>query len=343
MSKARKHYDAGKKYFQNQQYALAIPCFSDAIKLSTTYAQAYCLRAKAHFELTHWENVIDDLTKYIELLVNSHAETYIGAEIYNFRGAAYFNINQFDLSIGDYNRSIKLDPNSATYANRGTCYFKINQFELAKLDFEFSLKLNATDYAYNNLAYFYKVQAEKSPEVRIQSTALAVLNYNRALSINPKNQFPLEYLEDIISNGQDNDFMNLSAHDIYTAISALSTKIKNWAFQQCLDANTPLGKSFQKNANDPGTKKIFNEIIQYLKKNEIPVKIISELESTQPKILATPATLFSPKSHRPPAPLPQYDLVERVQFKRVDPNATALANHSEINTAPPLPPRKNKS
>jgi tetratricopeptide (TPR) repeat protein len=85
------------------------------------------------------------------------------AELYNNRGTAYYNMEEYVLATYDFNKAISLKNDYIdVYNNRGSVYFKLGQYELALADFNKAITLNK-NYAdaYNNRGVLYLNQGKK--------------------------------------------------------------------------------------------------------------------------------------------------------------------------------------
>jgi PGF-CTERM protein len=86
-------------------------------------------------------------------------------EAYNNRGAAYYDLKQYERAIEDYSKAIELNPNYVgAYINRGVTYYDLKQYERAIEDFDKAIELNpnlaeAYDYREHALS---KLKEQKS-------------------------------------------------------------------------------------------------------------------------------------------------------------------------------------
>ena len=62
------------------------------------------------------------------------------------RGWSYYHLG-YKKAIDDFNQVIRMNENYAlAYNNRGLCYDKLNEYDLAIIDYEKSIELNPLDY-----------------------------------------------------------------------------------------------------------------------------------------------------------------------------------------------------
>ena len=64
------------------------------------------------------------------------------ATYYFARGVAYLDTNDYDKAISDYNEAIRLEPdNAGAYNNRGTAYYETEKYDKAISDYNKAIKL----------------------------------------------------------------------------------------------------------------------------------------------------------------------------------------------------------
>jgi protein O-mannosyl-transferase len=68
------------------------------------------------------------------------------------RGYGYYKLGRYDEAVGDYNKTLELDPSDAsTYHNRGVSYYRLRQYDLALADYNKALELKLDNgEVYNN-------------------------------------------------------------------------------------------------------------------------------------------------------------------------------------------------
>ncbi|MEM3400055.1 MAG: ATP-binding protein [Candidatus Micrarchaeia archaeon] len=100
------------------------------------------------------------------------------AEAYFNRALAYYNKKEYDRSIADYTRAAELDPrNAVIYNNRGDAYYRKQEFDKAIADYDMAIKLNRKylkAYYNRGLAYACKQEYEK-----------AIEDFNMVIELNP--------------------------------------------------------------------------------------------------------------------------------------------------------------
>ncbi|MFY9309511.1 MAG: tetratricopeptide repeat protein [Bacteroidia bacterium] len=98
---------------------------------------------------------------------------------FNNRGLTYFERQQYDKALSDFNRTIQLeDTYPDAHYNRGVVYFTIKQYDKALEDYNTALQQTPKfAKAYNNRGNIYHLQGKY---------AQAIADYNAALEYNPK-------------------------------------------------------------------------------------------------------------------------------------------------------------
>ncbi|MGD2099650.1 MAG: tetratricopeptide repeat protein [Desulfobacterales bacterium] len=80
------------------------------------------------------------------------------AEAYNNRGLAFYNMEQHQQAIGDFNQAIQINPKYAeAYNNRGNAYYALQQYQQAEAQYTESLRLKpkyAKAHLNRGLTYF---------------------------------------------------------------------------------------------------------------------------------------------------------------------------------------------
>jgi tetratricopeptide (TPR) repeat protein len=126
----------GDKAWETDDYDLAISCYSEALRLDPTNAEALWSRGTVHANKRDVEKAIKDCSEAIRLQpANAQAR---GA-----RGFAYWLKRDYDSAITDCTEAIRLDPNELrAYFTRGKALHKTLQFDKAILDFGKAETLN---------------------------------------------------------------------------------------------------------------------------------------------------------------------------------------------------------
>jgi S1-C subfamily serine protease len=129
-----------------KNYKDAIKDYTEAIRTTPAFADAYANRGWSYLQLGLFEKAIMDLSEAIRLKPDN-------PEIYFNRADAYHALEQYQSAISDLNEVIRLKPDYATaYFNMGLAYTILRQYERAIADFTEAIRLNS-DYAE---AYHYR-------------------------------------------------------------------------------------------------------------------------------------------------------------------------------------------
>jgi tetratricopeptide (TPR) repeat protein len=101
------HYFKGISYAIKGQYDQAISHYNQAIKIKSTFANAYISRGVAYAQSGgKYDQAISDFSKAIEISPQF-------AKAYKDRGFAYYNKGQYDQAISDYGKAIEINPRFA--------------------------------------------------------------------------------------------------------------------------------------------------------------------------------------------------------------------------------------
>jgi tetratricopeptide (TPR) repeat protein len=97
---------------------------------------------------------------------------------YNNRGNVYYDRDEYELALKDYNKAIALKPDYViAYHNRGRLYFDKMDYEKALKDMNKVIELKPTDaYSYNNLGNIY---------FRQKNYEGAINDYTKAITLKP--------------------------------------------------------------------------------------------------------------------------------------------------------------
>ncbi len=170
-NKAYQWFAKGLDFQNKNKPALAIPAYTEAIKLDSTYTDAYINRGNSYRETGSYDKAILDYNKAIKLQPDC-------ALAYNNRGYAYDCKHETDKAIADYNKAIELDPNLPyTYNNRGITYSMQGEYEKSIVDYNRAIELSP-DYveAYYNRGIAYAGKGDHDS---------AIADYGKTIEINP--------------------------------------------------------------------------------------------------------------------------------------------------------------
>jgi tetratricopeptide (TPR) repeat protein len=176
---ARAAYEKGMSLFDKANYDAAIACYTEAIRLDPTFAEAFCNRGRAYNRKHNFEKAVADCTEAIRL--NPH-----DARAFNSRGFAYVELGDYDRAIADHTAGIRINPKNAnTYESRSFVYAKKGAFDNAIADCTEAIRLNPND----AIAYRYRGSAYRAKG----NFNNAIADYTTAIRLNPKDALAYEF------------------------------------------------------------------------------------------------------------------------------------------------------
>lgn len=117
-----------KAFLDKEQYDQALTECEKAIRLDNTRAEVFGIRAQILFKLCQYSAAIDDFSRSIE---KAPSEQERASQLYR-RGTAYYELNQIDNAIADFDAATDLCPNHAgTLIWRAASYARLEQFSEA--------------------------------------------------------------------------------------------------------------------------------------------------------------------------------------------------------------------
>jgi len=175
-NKTNEHFENGKTFMANADFATAILEFSNAIQINPNYKDAYIYRGLLYsniiFNVCEFDLGIADFTSAIALDNNN-------AEIYTMRGEAYKNKGEYFLAIDDFNRAINIDPNYLNaYVERGRVYIEIYDNPRAIDDFTKAISISP------DRAWLYSQRADSYN--RNNDFNNAIIDINEAIRLDPQ-------------------------------------------------------------------------------------------------------------------------------------------------------------
>ena len=105
----------------------------------------YC--GEIYRQMSDFDNAINEYTNAIKYSLINGEDFYLVSYYYSNRGICFQKKEQFDLAINDYNKLLKMDPESVSgLTNRGIIYFKMDHKEKACIDWKKAME-NGSEYA----------------------------------------------------------------------------------------------------------------------------------------------------------------------------------------------------
>lgn len=136
---AKKFNDAGLALYQRDVYDFAIAQYSEAIRLSPGYAQAFKNRGDVYLAKGDYGHAIENYSQALHLNPD-YFEALLD------RGLSYDNQGRYDQAVHDYSEAIRLDPNYAeAFFQRGSDYHLLGDKDSAVRDIERALRLVGDD------------------------------------------------------------------------------------------------------------------------------------------------------------------------------------------------------
>jgi Flp pilus assembly protein TadD len=154
---ARGHIDKGKAALGLKDYDIAIAEYTEAIRITTNYAEAYFGRGNVYYSKRDYDRAITDYTEAIKINPNY-------ANAYNNRGNVYYSKHDYDRAITDYTEAVRINPNYAdAYNNRGIAYETGKRnYDRAIADYTEAIRINPNYVnAYNNRGDAYKAKGDQ--------------------------------------------------------------------------------------------------------------------------------------------------------------------------------------
>jgi tetratricopeptide (TPR) repeat protein len=159
LSEAKRINNTGVMAYHNGQYEKAKELFNKAIKLDSTFTEAYNNLGLTYTETDEETKATEAFKKAIEL--NPDLST-----TYNNLGYAFYRLESYSEAIEMYNEAInKSKDNSSAYTNLGNAYYKLDKIEEALEAWEKAIEIDpANEKAQRNLKRFHSEERERKEE-----------------------------------------------------------------------------------------------------------------------------------------------------------------------------------
>ena len=178
---AKSHFEKGNSYSLSEQYDNAIYEYSEAIRLSVNYSEAYLNRALAYYELERYGDAVSDY----EASGSSLNSDKFAAAYYGYGMALRKSKDYYD-AIDAFSKAISLRSNYAeAYFQRGNAtYENTEDYETANKDYEKALSINP-EMENTKSAVYAEMFFQASMEVDWENQDERILMLGRAISHNP--------------------------------------------------------------------------------------------------------------------------------------------------------------
>jgi len=134
----------------------------------------------------------DDLTLWSDAV----AKSPMSARVHDNLGLAWMGVKKYDLAIGEFNKTLKLNPRYyLAYYNAGVAYQLQGDLEKARFAYEESLKINPSYFrSHYNAGIVYKNLGEPD---------MAISSYDRAIALDPRHPFVYNNLGVVLTEKGD--------------------------------------------------------------------------------------------------------------------------------------------
>ena len=133
-----KDFEIGKSWFKKEEYDQAILFFTSSLISNPRHIKSLFFRGLSNIYKNKKKYIlyaVEDFTKIIKI--------YPSNQSYVNRSAAYIYLKEYEKSIEDCNKVIKVDPkNKKAYFNRAISNTFLSRYDEAKKDIEQDIKLN---------------------------------------------------------------------------------------------------------------------------------------------------------------------------------------------------------
>jgi tetratricopeptide (TPR) repeat protein len=181
----------GEAHYDQKEYEKSLADFIRCILLEPKYVEAQFRLGKAYSKLNQFDKAIDAFTLAIELIAtpdlkpdNFEDSPWITSfddlvAAYHWRGWAYAESRQYNLSIPDFSRVIQLEPEEAYgYCKRGRALYNEDEYEQAISDLDKSILLDSKSSEAHYLRGLSNAQLDRCE--------LAITDFLRVIEIDPK-------------------------------------------------------------------------------------------------------------------------------------------------------------
>jgi tetratricopeptide (TPR) repeat protein len=176
---AQEWAERGFVFYEANNRAEAIRCYSEAIRIKPDYATAYFSRGFSRQAINDFDSAIADFSEAIRLVPNF-------SDFYLIRGLARNADNDVKGAIADFDKVIGLEPHYApSYLERGNAFQAIGDLENAYMDYKEMIRLSPDDVQARSSLISVLLKMERKAEAHEQEISTRELvakenEYNRA-------------------------------------------------------------------------------------------------------------------------------------------------------------------
>ncbi|MFC2130560.1 tetratricopeptide repeat protein [Bacteroidota bacterium] len=144
----------GSMFLKQKMYDSALVYVSRAISIDSMHGNSYFNRSLIYIHFVEYEKALEDINRVIEI---SSAIDTISANTYSRKGDILYRLERFEEAIEQYSNSIKSNANNKkVYNNRGLAYAQIQDYDNASKDWNTVIQLDSIyRNAYANLGRYY--------------------------------------------------------------------------------------------------------------------------------------------------------------------------------------------
>lgn len=153
-------YSTAKEYYVTCEFDKALLCFDKALELNKLNGDALFYKMNIYDSFNDEHNMKLCRKEMFKCYNNLLKLNPKNDRIWNKKGLAFYNTNQFKRAINCFNKAIKYNPTNHYYwNNKGDCYYYNGDYDLALECFDNAIQLNEfSSYAWYSKAYIFKEQ-----------------------------------------------------------------------------------------------------------------------------------------------------------------------------------------
>lgn len=163
-----KHYNEGKRYFDNKNYGLAVGSFNQALNIDNTDILSHYYKGWANYYRALYNDALVDAEYCVKNRDNN---------AYSLRGWVKYKLGNYEKAFSDFNECIRLNKtDSKCYNGKGNYYFNINKnYKLALDAFSNAIRYNSKEGKY----YFNRGLAN----LKLKYKGAACVDYKEAIRL----------------------------------------------------------------------------------------------------------------------------------------------------------------
>ena len=140
------HRILGLCYIKLKNNALAISALSRAVQLKSTSFSTYLGLGQAYFSMQKYDNCISALNQGEQFVAKEREPEKEKANLYKFRGSAYFQIGKYNEAASDLTNAIRVNQSDwSDFFKLGFSYMKLNHIDDAAQALEKALSMKPGD------------------------------------------------------------------------------------------------------------------------------------------------------------------------------------------------------